>query len=102
MGKTKARVNNFPLYRGASISHSAAMRENSEVIPLPAMRRLWRVKFADSIMVPKLATTVMLRGAETVMDAATKAKKTEGWKAFSGMHKDAEVVAVEFIGDLEY
>lgn len=70
-------------------------------IPLPALRRLWRVKFADSIEVPKVATTVLIRGAATVFEAATKSKQTEGWRAFREMHKDAEVVGVEYAGELE-
>lgn len=70
-------------------------------IPLPAMKRLWRVRFADSIEVPKVSSTILLRGAATVFDAATKAKNTEGWKAFQNRYEDAAVVAVEYAGELE-
>lgn len=77
------------------------MRENPDVIPLPAMRRLWRVKFGDSLDTPKVGSTVLIRGAESVFDAASRAKKTEGWEAFKGLYKDAEVVAVEYAGMLE-
>ena len=71
-----------------------------EVIPLPAMRRLWKVRFGDSLDLPKVATNILIR-AQTAFDAMTRAKKTEGWRAFQGVHKEAEIVGVEFAGHIE-
>ena len=51
--------------------------------------------------VPKVSSVVLIRGAQTVSEAIIKAKKTEGWKSFQGIHADADVVAVEFAGHLE-
>lgn len=73
----------------------------AEVIPLPAVRRLWRVKFADSFENPKISSVVLVRGAQSVMDAHNKAKQLEGWKNFIRAYPDGEIVGVEFAGRLE-
>ncbi len=70
-------------------------------IPLPALNRLWKVRFADSIQTPKTAGTVLIRGASTVFEAVTKSKKTLGWKAFSEQFPNAEVVGCEYAGEVE-
>lgn len=75
--------------------------QHNSVIPLPAMRRLWRVKFADSLDNPKVSSVVLVRGAASVFDAATQAKKLDGWKGFQQQFPNAEIVGCEFGGRLE-
>ena len=72
-----------------------------EPIQLPAMLRLWRVKFTDSMDNPKIASTVLVRGAQTCFDAMTQCKKFDGWKNFRQQFPDADIVAVEYAGRLE-
>lgn len=72
-----------------------------DVIPLPSLRRLWRVKLVDSFENPKVSAVVLVRGAQSVMDAHSKAKQFNGWKNFIKKYPNADVVAVEFAGWLE-
>lgn len=82
------------------------MPENApaEIVPLPALpstRRLWRAKFADSLDNPRISSVVLIRGAQSLFDAGTKAKSTEGWKNFLKAYPSAEIVGVEYAGRLE-
>lgn len=70
-------------------------------IPLPVLKRLWRVRFADSIENPKISSTVLVRGAAGVMEAMDMALEFEGWKGFRKAYPDADVVAVEYAGVTE-
>lgn len=73
----------------------------AETIPLPALKRLWKVRFADSLDTPKVQSTVLVRGAHTAFDAMTQCKKYEGWAAFKAMYPDAEIAGCDFSGHLE-
>lgn len=70
-------------------------------MPKTAVNRLWKVRFADSIEAPKTASIVLIRGAETVLDAVAKSKKTPRWKAFSAQFPNADVVGCEYAGEIE-
>jgi hypothetical protein len=72
-----------------------------EPIQLPAMKRLWRVRFADSLDNPKISSTVLVRGSQTCFDAMTQCKKYEGWQNFRKAYPEAEIVAVEYGGRIE-
>lgn len=74
---------------------------NTEPIPIPVIKRLWRVTFADSVDNPKISSTVLVRGAQTCFDAMTQCKRFEGWKNFREKYQDAEIVGVEYLGRTE-
>ena len=78
-----------------------AQAQPGQVIQLPSVRMLWRVKFADSMANPKLSSVVLVRNAQSVFDAGTKAKQLEGWKNFVKAYPSAEIVGIEFAGFLE-
>lgn len=64
-------------------------------------KRLWRVKFADSIENPKIASTVLVRGAEDIAGAMKLALSFEGWRNFRKAYPNADVVAIEYGGVIE-
>jgi hypothetical protein len=69
-------------------------------IPLPGLKRVWKVRIADSIEKPQVATAIMVRG-ETAMDALTKTPRTESFQAFKHQHQDAGVVEILYLGQIE-
>lgn len=77
------------------------MTEANDPIQLPTMKRLWRVRFADSMRNPIVSSTVLVRGAAGVTEAMEMALEFEGWKNFRKAYPDADVVAVEYAGVTE-
>lgn len=74
----------------------------AETIPIPLPRKmLWKVTLTDSLETPKTRSVLLVRGASSVFDAATKAKNTEGFAAFQKMFPNAEVAGAEFSGIIE-
>lgn len=77
------------------------MTDTNIAIPLPVLKRLWRVRFADSIENPKISSTVLVRGAAGVTEAMAMALELDGWRGFRKAYPDADVVAVEYAGVTE-
>lgn len=69
-------------------------------IPLPGLKRVWKVRIADSIEKPQMTTAIMVRG-ETAQDALTKTPRTEGFQAFKGQFKEAGIVEILYLGQME-
>lgn len=101
MPEPTTHVNNIPIDGKESFRHSACVRENTIQMPKVFSNRLFKVRFADSQDNPKVSSTVLIRGAVTVMDAAAKALKTEGWRAFQSKYPDAWVSGCEYAGEVE-
>lgn len=70
-----------------------------EAIPLPGLTRLWKVRYVDSMGAPQITQGVLVRG-QTVLEVATRAKKTKEFQAFVERFPEADVVLVEFMGDI--
>lgn len=71
-----------------------------ETIPLPGLKRIWRVRVADNIDTPQFQTHILLR-AESALDAIGKAIKSATFKKFQDPHPSAQVVEVTFGGVIE-
>lgn len=93
--------NQVPKMQIAKMERKAQTQMTDDPIQLPTMKRLWRVKFADSIENPKIASTVLVRGAENISGAMDLALQGEGWRGFRKAYPDADVVAVEYGGIIE-
>lgn len=68
-------------------------------LPLPRLKRVWKVRYADSIEAPTVSAAILVR-AETVFDAVTIAKKTTEFQAFKNQFSNGDVVVVEFQGNI--
>lgn len=76
--------------------------ENSNTIPIPLPRKmLWKITLSDSLETPKTRSVLLVRGAQSLFDAATKARSTEGFAAFQSMFPKAEIVGAEYAGCVE-
>jgi hypothetical protein len=69
-------------------------------IPLPGLKRVWKVSIVDNIEKPTLKTVLMMRG-ETAQDVMTKAPRTVGFQAFKEKHQGASIAEVQFLGELD-
>lgn len=79
------------------------MRDNVSPLQMPklATNRLWRIRLVDSMVTPKTTSVLLIRGGESVFDAATRARKTPGFVAFSKMFPEADISEVCYSGEIE-
>lgn len=70
-----------------------------DAIKFPSPRRIWKVRATDDITDPKMATAFLVE-AQTVLDACNKTKQSDGFELFRKAYAKAEVVAIEFIGEI--
>lgn len=70
-----------------------------DAIEFPIKQRIWKTRACDNIEDPKTATAFLVR-ARDAHNAIDQTKKTEGFKSFQQAFPAAEVVAVEFIGEM--
>lgn len=69
-------------------------------IPLPGLKRVWKVSLVDTIEKPTLKATLMVRG-ETVQDVMTKTPRSTGFQAFKERHPESAISEIAYLGTIE-
>lgn len=85
-----------------TLDRQADMQDASPVdrtLDFPIKQRVWKTRVCDNIEDPKTATAFLVR-ARDAYNAIDQTKKTEGFKSFQEAYPKAELVALEFVGEM--
>lgn len=68
--------------------------------PFPLVKpKVWKVRACDNIEDPKMAAAFLVH-ANNAVDAAVTTRRTESFVKFAENFPDAEIVSIEFIGEM--